>query len=65
MLDYEIISGVGKNTGKPYTIIKMKFLLQDGQIYEIQKFATKEEATLLKFLATSEQISQYLHENQF
>lgn len=65
MIDYEILQGIGKNSGKPYTIIKMKFLLKDGQLYEIQKFATKEEATLLRFLASPEQISEFLQETQF
>lgn len=60
MLSYEIVEGVSKKTGNPYAIIRMKFLLKDGTVYVLDKFATKEERQLLKFLASNEQISEYL-----
>lgn len=64
MLSYEIITNTSKKTGNEYTIIRMKFLLKDGTVYEMDKFATKEESALLKFIASSEELAKYLQEQE-
>lgn len=60
MLSYEIVKNVSKKTGKPYMIIRLKFLLMDGTIYVLDKFATQEEQTILGFVADEVQIAEYL-----
>lgn len=59
MLSYEIIENISKKTGQPYMIIRMKFLLKGGVVHVIDKFATKDEQTILKMVASNEEILQY------
>lgn len=59
MINYEIIKGVSKQTNNPYTLVRMTFLLKDGDTYVIDKFLTKDEARALSFIASDEQIHQY------
>lgn len=66
MLRYEFITGKSKSTEKEYTILRMHFLLKDGEVYVLDKFLTKEEVRLLKFIASNEEISNYLqNQNAF
>ena len=60
MLSYEIVKNVSKKSGKPYMIIRLKFLLKDGTVYVLDKFATQEEQTILGFVADEVQIAEYL-----
>lgn len=59
MINYEIIKGISKQTNNPYTLVRLTFLLKDGDTYVVDKFLTKDEARALSFIASNEQISQY------
>ena len=60
MLNYEIIEAVSQKTKKPYTLLRMTFLLKGGRKYVLDRFLTDAEQICLQFLADPDEISAYL-----